>query len=222
MSFETMLMIIEYIGTIAFAISGAIIAIENRMDILGVTILGTTTAVGGGIMRDVIIGRNVPVVFNSPSYLIVAGITTILVFVTFVILKKLDLTKNKIYKLVIHITDSLGLGVFVIIGATSTLEAGVTNHLLVLFCSVLTAVGGGVLRDIMAAKIPGIFRKHIYCVVAIFGALFFYLLLINTPENVHNIITISSIALVVVLRFLAFHFELNLPKVKIEDNKSLH
>ncbi len=218
MNFELTLMIIEYIGTIAFAISGAIIAIENKMDILGVMILGTTTAVGGGIMRDVIIGRDVPVVFDNPSYLLVSFITTILVFVTFVILKKLEITKNKIYKIVLNITDSLGLGVFVIIGTTSTLNAGTTNHLLVIFCSVLTAVGGGVLRDIMAAKIPGIFRKHIYCVVAIFGAVFFYTLLINTPENVHNIITVSTILLVVIFRFLAFHFELNLPKVRIEEN----
>lgn len=218
MNFELTLMIIEYIGTIAFAISGAIIAIENKMDILGVMILGTTTAIGGGIMRDVIIGRDVPVVFDNPSYLLVSFITTVLVFVTFVILKKLEITKNKIYKIVLNITDSLGLGVFVIIGTTSTLNAGTTNHLLVIFCSVLTAVGGGVLRDIMAAKIPGIFRKHIYCVVAIFGAVFFYTLLINTPENVHNIITVSTILLVVIFRFLAFHFELNLPKVRIEEN----
>lgn len=217
MNFELTLMIIEYIGTIAFAISGAIIAIENRMDILGVTILGSTTAVGGGILRDVIIGRTIPVVFSNPSYLIVAVITTLLVFVAVSFLKKLDLTQNKVYKTILNITDSLGLGVFVIIGATSTLDAGVDNHLLVLFCSVLTAVGGGVLRDIMAAKIPGIFRKHIYCLVAIFGAVFFYLLLINTAESMYNIIAISTILLVVVLRFLAFHFELNLPKVRIEE-----
>ena len=218
MNFELTLIIIEYIGTIAFAISGAIIAIENKMDILGVMILGTTTAVGGGIMRDVIIGRDVPVVFENPSFLIVAGITTILVFITFVILKRLDLTQNRIYKIVLNITDSLGLGVFVIIGATSTLDAGVTNHLLVLFCSVLTAVGGGVLRDIMAAKIPGIFRKHIYCVVAILGAVFFYVLMINTSENAYNIIAFSTILIVVLCRYLAFHFELNLPKVRIEAN----
>lgn len=217
MNFELTLMIIEYIGTIAFAISGAIIAIENRMDILGVTILGSTTAVGGGILRDVIIGRTIPVVFSNPSYLIVAVITTLLVFVAVSFFKKLDLTQNKVYKTILNITDSLGLGVFVIIGATSTLDAGVDNYLLVLFCSVLTAVGGGVLRDIMAAKIPGIFRKHIYCLVAIFGAVFFYLLLINTAESMYNIIAISTILLVVVLRFLAFHFELNLPKVRIEE-----
>ena len=218
MNFELALIIIEYIGTIAFAISGAIIAIENKMDILGVTILGTTTAVGGGIMRDIIIGKDVPAVFENPSYLIVAVITTILVFVTFMFLRKLDITKNKIYKVVLNITDSLGLGVFVIIGATVAMNVGVTNLLLVLFCSVLTGVGGGVLRDIMAAKIPAIFRKHIYCVVAILGALFFYILLLNTPESFDIFITISTIILVVACRFLAFHFELNLPKVIIKEN----
>ena len=218
MNFELVLIIIEYIGTIAFAISGAIIAIENKMDILGVTILGTTTAVGGGIMRDIIIGKDVPAVFENPSYLIVAAITTILVFVAFMLLRKLDITKNKIYKVVLNITDSLGLGVFVIIGATAAMNAGVSNHLLVLFCSVLTGVGGGVLRDIMAAKIPAIFRKHIYCVVAILGALFFYILILNTPNNYFIAITISTILLVVVCRFLAFYFELNLPKVIIKEN----
>lgn len=218
MNFELTLKIIEYIGTIAFAISGAIIAIENKMDILGVIILGTTTAVGGGIMRDVIVGRHVPVVFENWSFLLTAGITTILVFIVFMFLRKLDLTQNRIYKIVLNITDSLGLGVFVIIGATSALDAGVTNHLLVLFCSVLTAVGGGVLRDIMASKIPGIFRKHIYCVVAIVAAVFFYVLLINTGENVYNLITVITILLTVMMRYLAFHFELNLPKVRIEEN----
>lgn len=218
MNFELTLIIIEYIGTIAFAISGAIIAIENKMDILGVIILGTTTAVGGGIMRDVIVGRHVPVVFENWSFLLTAGITTILVFIVFMFLRKLDLTKNRIYKIVLNITDSLGLGVFVIIGATSALDAGVTNHLLVLFCSVLTAVGGGVLRDIMASKIPGIFRKHIYCVVAIVAAVLFYVLLINTGENVYNLITVITILLTVMMRYLAFHFELNLPKVRIEEN----
>lgn len=218
MNFELTLKIIEYIGTIAFAISGAIIAIENKMDILGVIILGTTTAVGGGIMRDVIVGRHVPVVFENWSFLLTAGITTILVFIVFMFLRKLDLTQNRIYKIVLNITDSLGLGVFVIIGATSALDAGVTNHLLVLFCSVLTAVGGGVLRDIMASKIPGIFRKHIYCVVAIVAAVLFYVLLINTGENVYNLITVITILLTVMMRYLAFHFELNLPKVRIEEN----
>jgi uncharacterized membrane protein YeiH len=110
------------------------------------------------------------------------------------------------------------LGVFVIIGATVAMNTGVTNHLLVLFCSVLTGVGRGVLRDIMAAKIPAIFRKHIYCIVAILGALFFYILLLNTPESFDIFITISTIILVVACRFLAFHFELNLPKVIIKEN----
>ena len=83
MNFELTLKIIEYVGTIAFAISGAIIAIENKMDILGVIILGTTTAVGGGIMRDVIVGRQIPLIFENWPILLTAGLTTILVFIVF-------------------------------------------------------------------------------------------------------------------------------------------
>ena len=155
------------------------------------------TAVGGGVLRDIMAAK-IPGIFRKHIYCVVAMLGAILFYLLFINTPE-----------VVHN--------FVIIGATSTLEAGVTNHLLIIFCSVLTAVGGGVLRDIMAAKIPGIFRKHIYCVVAIFGAVFFYSLLLNTPESMHNFITIATILLVVVFRYLAFHFELNLPKVKIEE-----
>lgn len=81
MDIEIMLRVIEYIGTIAFAISGALIAIENKMDILGVVILGSTTAVGGGLFRDIIIGRDMPSMFANPSYVIVAAVTTLIVFI---------------------------------------------------------------------------------------------------------------------------------------------
>ena len=146
MDIEIMLRVIEYIGTIAFAISGALIAIENKMDILGVVILGSTTAVGGGLFRDIIIGRTMPSMFANPSYVIVAAVTTLIVFLVMYFLKNTKVVESKIYKIGFNITDSLGLGVFVVVGATQTMEAGITNHFMIIFCSVLTAVGGGILR----------------------------------------------------------------------------
>ncbi len=215
MDINLMLNILEYIGTIAFAISGALIAIENKMDILGVMILGSTTACGGGLFRDIIIQRPMPLMFENPSYIIIACVTTVIVFIIMYILKNIRVLESKAYQIIFNITDSLGLGVFVVIGVTSTKEFGVTNHFLIVFSAVLTAVGGGLLRDIMSAKIPAIFRKHIYCVVAITAAILFYLLICFT--NMYSLAAILTIVLVVILRFLAFHFKLNLPKVKLND-----
>lgn len=215
MDIDLMLNILEYIGTIAFAISGALIAIENKMDILGVMILGCTTACGGGVFRDIIIQRPMPLMFENPSYIIVACITTIIVFIIMLILKNTKVVESRAYQIIFNITDSLGLGVFVVIGITSTKDFGITNHFLIIFSGVLTAVGGGLLRDIMSAKIPAIFRKHIYCVVAIAAAILFYLLIYFS--KIYSLAAILTIIFVVVLRFLAFYFKLNLPKVKLND-----
>lgn len=217
MDFELFLLILEYIGTIAFAISGAMIAIEHKMDILGVIILGSTTAVGGGLFRDIIIGKHMPSLFVYPWYALTAVITTIIIFILMLILRKksIMITQSKIYQIGFNIIDSLGLGVFVVVGATETMNAGVTNHFLIIFCAVLTAVGGGMLRDIMAASIPAIFRKHIYCVAAIVGAVLYYLMYQFT--NLYELAAILAIVLVVIIRFLAFYFKWNLPKIHIEE-----
>ena len=185
------------------------------MDILGVVILGSTTAVGGGLFRDIIIGRAMPSMFANPSYVIVAAVTTLIVFLVMYFLKNTKVVESKIYKIGFNITDSLGLGVFVVVGATQTMEAGITNHFMIIFCSVLTAVGGGMLRDIMAAHIPAIFRKHIYCVAAIIGAVLYYCIILNS--HMYPLASILSIVVVVLIRYLAFHFQLNLPKVKINE-----
>lgn len=213
MDINLMVTIIEYIGTIAFAVSGALIAIENRMDILGVMILGSVTAVGGGLIRDILLNRTMPTMFENPLYALVAVISTVIVFIVMYILKDFKMIHTKAYKITFNIIDSLGLGVFVVVGAKATMDSGVTNHFLILFNSVLTAVGGGIIRDILACRIPVIFRKHIYAVAAIIGAVFFYFFILNT--NLYPYAVIFTILLVVGIRYLAFHFELNLPRVKM-------
>lgn len=213
MDINLMVTIIEYIGTIAFAVSGALIAIENRMDILGVMILGSVTAVGGGLIRDILLNRTMPTMFENPLYALVAVISTVIVFVVMYILKDFKMIHTKAYKITFNIIDSLGLGVFVVVGAKVTMDSGVTNHFLILFNSVLTAVGGGIIRDILACRIPVIFRKHIYAVAAIIGAVFFYFFILNT--DLYPYAVIFTILLVVGIRYLAFHFELNLPRVKM-------
>lgn len=206
-----MVSILEYAGTIAFAISGALIAMENRMDIFGVIVLGCTTAVGGGLIRDILLNSSIPSLFVNPSYVIVAVLTTILVFIAMYFMKNLKIINSRWYKVSFNITDSFGLGAFVCVGALIAINAGVTNSILIIFCSVISAVGGGMIRDIMACRIPVIFRKHIYAVAAIIGALLFYFM--NKASLWYPISGSVTIITVVVIRYLAFHFELNLPKV---------
>lgn len=216
MSMTLMVSILEYLGTIAFAISGALIAIENRMDIFGVIVLGCTTAVGGGMIRDILIQADIPSVFVNPSYVIVAIITTILVFIVMYFLKNFKIINSDWYKIGFNIIDSLGLGAFVCVGALIAINAGVSNSFLIIFSSVISAVGGGMIRDIMACRIPVIFRKHIYAVAAIIGALLFYFM--NKASVWYPFSGSITITTVVVIRYLAFHFELNLPKVKLNTN----
>ena len=208
MDIDLLLTILEYVGTIAFAISGALLAIENKMDILGVMILGCTTAVGGGLFRDILIGRPMPLMFENPTYVIVACFTMS-------ILHNFKMVESKSYKIAYTLIDSLGLGVFVVVGVKLTRDFGITNPFLIIFSSVLTAVGGGLLRDIMSARIPAIFRKHIYCVAAIVGSLLFYSITYYT--NLYPLASILSILIVVGIRYLAFYFKWNLPKVKINE-----
>lgn len=101
MDIDLLLTILEYVGTIAFAISGALLAIENKMDILGVMILGCTTAVGGGLFRDILIGRPMPLMFENPTYVIVACLTTLVVFITMSILHNFKMVESKSYKIAI-------------------------------------------------------------------------------------------------------------------------
>ena len=214
MDSELIILIFGIIGTIAFSISGALIAIENKLDLLGVIILGVVTACGGGLFRDVILNREI-VMFSQALFPFIAFIVAVLVFVIMCLIKNLNWENSKIYKTIYNIIDSLGLGAFVITGVLVSIKSEVTSLFPIVFFAVLTACGGGILRDIFVAKIPAIFRKHIYAVAAIIGALFYYgLFSINAPVLLNTILTVL---LVVVIRFLAYKFEWSLPKVKLND-----
>ncbi|MDD6878995.1 MAG: TRIC cation channel family protein [bacterium] len=193
--------ILEMIGTIAFAISGAGVAIEKKMDIFGVAILGTTTAVGGGIIRDILLGVIPPVAFREPVYAIVAITVSLIVFIP-----KIRKILDKRNSLPIIIMDSVGLAVFTVIGVRAGMECG--NIFLSVFVGVLTGVGGGVLRDLFAGNKPHIFIKHFYACASLIGALAAALLW-GFGENISMIVGAS---LTVLLRLLAAKFRWSLPK----------
>ena len=156
----------EIIGTIAFAISGALIGIEKKLDLFGIIFLAITTAVGGGIFRDIIIGSAPPTAFVNPTSCIISIITALVVFFFY---EKI----NKFEKIII-ISDALGLGVFTAIGCKTAILHSANNAFIVITMGLSTGVGGGILRDVLVKNVPFILKKEIYAVASIAGSLCYY------------------------------------------------
>lgn len=192
--------VFEILGTVAFAISGAMVAIEKKMDMLGVVILGVTTAVGGGIIRDLLVGVTPPKSLNNPLYALIAIGVSLIVFLP-PIRKRVDVNN-----MVLIAIDAIGLGTFTVIGTESGLPFD--NMFLQVFLGVLTGVGGGVLRDLFANEKPMIFVRHFYAVASFLGAV----LCVSLYPLQKNAAMIAGIALVVVLRLCAAKFRWHLPK----------
>lgn len=205
---------IEILGTISFSISGSVVAMKKNMDILGVIVLGLITAVGGGIIRDVLIGQLPPKAFTDPSYALIAIIVSILSFIVAGILIGHKTIKHSIlWNNILLVSDSFGLGAFTIYGIRTVKDYIPDAGFMLLFSmGVITGVGGGILRDIFAGNMPFIFRKHIYATASIVGALCF--LFIQKLGN-DTIATISGLFTIVALRLLAAFFEWNLPRVNL-------
>ena len=203
---DTVTLILEIIGTIAFAISGALVGIEKRMDILGVAILGATTAVGGGIMRDLLLGSTPPQALQHPLYLLIAVCSAIVIFFSRI---RSALRRNRVlFDAVLLVMDSIGLGVFTSVGIGAAKQLG-SGMFISTFVGVVTGVGGGVMRDIMSGDIPFVFRKYFYCSASIIGA-------VVTAALWDTIGAVPAMllgaAVIVLLRFLAARFRWRLPR----------
>lgn len=146
---EDILFFLEIMGTVAFAISGAVLGIRKRMDIFGVSILGLTTGVGGGIIRDLIVGNNPPLTFQDPVYLVVSIITSIIVFLP--VIRTWIFRETRFYEALMLLFDSIGLGIFTVNGIQTAYQStNIHGIILLAFVGVITGCGGGVLRDMMA------------------------------------------------------------------------
>lgn len=210
---DEFIFILELIGTVAFASSGAMIAIEKKMDIFGVNVLGATTAVGGGIMRDIILGLTPPGAFSHPVYVLVAGLTSTILFV--IAYAKPTAFESRVktdyYDKLMFWCDTAGLGIFTVVGIQAAVRAvGGENVFFFVFIGTLTGVGGGVLRDIMAGETPYILVKHIYACAAIAGGI---VCVVGRTAFGEAYGTILGLAATVLLRFLAAHFRWNLMRV---------
>ena len=195
------LYIIDILGTFSFAVSGAFLAMQKRLDPFGVLVLSFVTAIGGGTLRDILIG-NLPVSWlkNETAAIVIfsAAIATMF-FGRF--LKQFTTT--------LFLFDALGLGLFTIIG----IELGIEKHFSAGVCIALgtiTACFGGVIRDVLLNDVPLLFRKEIYAMACIAGGCIYFLLKkINMDEDVSKIL---SILIIFTIRVLAVRYKLSLPQ----------
>lgn len=197
------LTLLDLLGTLAFALSGAFRAVKHELDWLGLAILAIATGVGGGIVRDLLLGATPPSALRNETYLLIClaggGLAV--------------LGKNRIAQHwdLVMIADAAGLGVFAAIGAAKaeTLHAG---PLTVICMAAITATGGGVIRDLLVNEIPAILKSDFYATAALIGGAVFWLMgLFALPLPVRLTATIVTTT---VLRLLAMRHKMQLPKVK--------
>ena len=207
---DVIILITELIGTAAFAVSGVVVGIKKNMDIFGVTVLGVTAACGGGLIRDVILGKLPPVMFSEPIYALAAVAVSLLVFL--VVYRRRKLWDGRTFNRTMLIADAAGLGVFTASGMLACVHAGYGyNAFFTIFLGVLTGVGGGLLRDIMAENPPYIFVKHVYACASLIGAVVSYVLWRLLKSDAAMFV---GSGVIVIVRFLAAHFEWSLPKIR--------
>ena len=207
----TFFMVCEWLGTAAFAVSGAMVAIDKGMDLFGVIFLAMVTALGGGTLRDVLIGHFPPRMFTNYQYLTLAVVCALAVFLLADMFKERYVKSEHGIERVNNVFDAIGLGVFAVSGARIGMEAGfMDNAFLVTFLGMTTAVGGGMIRDVLLKEIPFVLNKRIYAVAAIAGALTYWVIEVVFLNPV--LAYALGWLVVVTLRMLATIYKWNLPK----------
>ncbi|WP_166965002.1 trimeric intracellular cation channel family protein [Yeosuana marina] len=193
---------IDILGTIAFAISGVLVAFNKRMDLFGVLIIAFVTAVGGGTLRDLLIGE-APVTWMKDmtySYVVMASAIFAIIFRS-----KINYLRTSLF-----LFDTIGIGLYTLVGIEKGLSAGL-HPIICIALGTMTASFGGVIRDILCNEIPVIFRKEIYATACIAGGVV-YFLLIKLPIDSNIVFVISGIV-VIVIRLLAVKFKIRLPNI---------
>lgn len=221
MEIDIFVNILEAIGTVAFASSGALTAVQCGMDLFGINVLALVTAAGGGVVRDIIIGRLPPAMFFSPLCIFLSFITASFIFV----ILKAECRKNDmsrfadIYEKTMSVLDTVGLAVFTVTGINAGIDLGYENELfLLVFSGVITGVGGGVLRDILADKKPFILVSQVYASATVIGAMIFL------PVYRYFGFIAAGIACfitVVLIRSFAVCFRWNLPHISDNNFKNI-
>lgn len=194
----------DYIGTFVFAISGTLMAAEKRLDVFGAAFIGFVTAVGGGTMRDMMLGEMPVTWIRSVDYffIILAGVVVTILFQKVVLKMRSTL----------FLFDTIGIGVFTLIGLEKALHLGIEPPIAVLM-GLSTAVVGGVLRDTLCNEVPLIFHREIYATACLAGALLYFVLRhYHVPQMAIESLTVAAI---IAIRILAVKYNLSIPKIEL-------
>lgn len=210
---DILVLCLELIGTVAFAFSGAIVGVKKQMDLFGVIVLGVCTAVGGGIIRDLILGLTPPATFQNPLYTLTAAAVSVITFLPRV---RMRLGRHEpFYDRLLLVMDAVGLGVFTVVGVQRAYQQQEDYTLfLLVFVGLITGVGGGVLRDVFSGERPYIFVRHFYACASMIGALICALCWQPLGANASMLF---GAAVIVVLRLLAAYYHWSLPKSDYHD-----
>ncbi len=194
---------LDLIGTLAFAISGAFRAVKYELDILGVIVLSIATGIGGGLIRDMLIGKGLPAALHNEIYLIICVAGALAVFFgAHKIAARWDF---------VMVADAVGLGVFTAIGAALAEQSGAGVFAVVMIAA-LTACGGGVVRDVLVCEIPSVLVSDFYATASLIGGAFFVLL---RPAGFDLDMRITvAIVITIIFRLIAMRYRISLPHAK--------
>lgn len=202
---------IEVIGIIAFSVSGAMVAIRRKTDLFGVILLAILTAMGGGLLRDMIFSFSPPVIFGLKWYLLICVIVSIIVFLIARKYSKTYLENETKIEHINDIFDALGLGIFAVMGTKIALEHGFgEDAIITISCGVITCIGGGIIRDVLTKSIPFVLVKRIYAIAAILGSSVYYVMYLFEIND--GIAIVAGVLVTFILRLLAMIFKWNMPK----------
>ena len=201
--------IFDMIGTIAFAVSGALVGVSRKMDIFGMTVLALATAIGGGIVRDVLLGYFPPNSLRNVVYVTVVLAVTVIVFLIY----------NSRYRK--HamgprsrasylLADALGLASFTVTGASAGFKLYPELPIFIVLLGTITAVGGGIIRDMLAQRIPSVLKEDVYALPSIIGGIVYYLMVTSSWDSMA---VYGAFTVVLIIRLLAIKYNWSLPKV---------
>lgn len=205
----------EFIGVAAFAVCGAMIAVDRGTDIFGVIFLAIITALGGGVIRDMMLGHVPPRMFTSYAYITTAVICALGVFAEAYIRRESYRREQEKLDAVVNIFDAIGLAVFTVSGVDIAIDTcGLDYPVLLAALGMTTGVGGGMLRDVLSGTMPAVLYKRVYAVASLAGAVLYYLLLKGGVQSIYA--AVLSMVFIFVLRICATKYKWNLPRVNRE------
>ncbi len=208
---------LEAIGLFAFGVSGVLVALEKKMDLIGICVLAITAACGGGILRDVLLNQPLPAFFTHRSYLCIVLCSIALTLLLNAAMRRHHRLRKFDFSLPLDIVDAIGLATFCTSAALTVVDMS-GNLITCVFISCITGCGGGMLRDIFAQRIPMIFSGPLYATPCILGSAVLYYAVRVLPRTASILL---CFALILGIRLLAIFFHIGMPKfIYYEDDSS--